>query len=57
MKIEKSAIYLTEQEMLELQSIVLDEDEKGALDLLKRLKKRIELQQRQHCGTPLVKGE
>lgn len=57
MKIEKSAIYLTEQEMLELQSIVLDEDEKGALDLLKRLKKRIELQQRQHCGTQLVTGE
>jgi hypothetical protein len=57
MNIEKSAIYLAEQEMLELQGIVLDEDEKAALEFVKRLKKRIELQQRQHCGTPLVKGE
>jgi hypothetical protein len=57
MNIEKSAIYLAEQEMLELQGIVLDEDEKAALEFLKRLKKRIELQQRRHCGTPLVKGE
>ena len=57
MKIEKSAIYLAEQEMLELQGIVLDEDEKVALEFVKRLKKRIELQQRQHCGAPLVKGE
>lgn len=57
MKIEKSAIYLEEQEMLELQGILLDEDEKAALEFLKRIKKRIDLQQRRHCGTPLVKGE
>ncbi len=57
MKIEKSAIYLEEQEMLELQRILLDEDEKAALEFLKRIKKRIDLQQRRHCGTPLVKGE
>jgi hypothetical protein len=57
MKIEKSAIYLTEHEMLELQGILFDEDEKAALEFLKRLKKRIEVQQRQHCGTPLVRGE
>ncbi len=57
MKIEKSAIYLAEQEVLELQSIILDEDEKAALEFLRRLKKRIETQQRQHCGTPLVRGE
>ena len=57
MKIEKSALYLEQQEMFELQAILLDEDEKGALEFLKRLKKRIEIQQRQHCGTPLVRGE
>jgi hypothetical protein len=57
MNIEKSGIYLAEQEMLELLGIVLDEDQEAALEFLKRLKKRIELQQRRHCGTPLVKGE
>lgn len=57
MNIEKSAIYLDEQEMLELQAILLDEDEKAALEFLKRIKKRLDIQQRRHCGTPLVKGE
>jgi hypothetical protein len=57
MNIEKSAVYLGEQEMLELQGILLDEDEKAALDFLKRLRSKIELQQRRHCGTGIVKGE
>lgn len=57
MKIEKMAIYLDEQQMLEMEAIVLDEDEKAALEFLKQLKKRLDLLQRQHCGTPLVKGE
>ena len=57
MKIEKSAIYLGEQDMIDLQAILLEEDEKAALEFLKRLKKRIETLQRQHCGTPLVRGD
>ncbi len=54
MNIEKSAVYLDESEMVELQGIVLDEDEKAALEFLRRLKKKIETQQRHHCGTPLA---
>lgn len=57
MNIEKSAIYLDEQQMIELQAILLDEDEKAALEFLKGIKRRLDLQQRRHCGTPLVKGE
>jgi hypothetical protein len=57
MKIEKIGLVLTEAELVELQTILFDEDEKSALGFLKRLKKRIELQQRQQCGSALVKGE
>jgi hypothetical protein len=57
MKIEKSAIYLAEEDMLELQGILFDEDEKAALEFLKRLRGKIEIQQRRHCGTGIVKGE
>ena len=57
MKIEKIGLVLTEAEMVELQTILFDEDEKAALGFLKQLKKRIELQQRQQCGSALVKGE
>jgi hypothetical protein len=57
MKIEKIGLVLTEAEMVELQTILFDEDEKSALEFLKQLKKRIELQQRQQCGSALVKGE
>ncbi len=57
MKIQKIAIYLDEQEMMELQAIVLDEDEKSALEFLKRLKNKIEVQQRSQCGSKLVRGE
>jgi hypothetical protein len=57
MKIEKIGLVLTEAEMVELQTILFDEDEKSALGFLKGLKKRIELQQRQQCGSALVKGE
>ncbi len=57
LKIEKSGVYLDEQEMMELQAIMLDEDEPAALEFLKRLKKKIEVQQRHHCGSKLVRGE
>ncbi|MBI5649803.1 MAG: hypothetical protein HZC40_05050 [Chloroflexi bacterium] len=51
MKIEKTGVMLEEAEMMELESILLDEDGKAALDFLKRLKRRIEILQRSHCGT------
>ncbi len=57
MKIEKSGVYLDEQEVMELQAILLDEDERGALEFLKRLKNKIEVQQRSQCGSKLVRGE
>ena len=57
MKIERIGIYLEEAEMVELQTILLDEDEQAALEFLKHLKKKIEVQQRQQCGSTLVKGE
>lgn len=57
MKIEKIAIYLTAAELLELEDILLNEDEKAALAFVRRIKKRIELQQRQQCGSALVKGQ
>ncbi len=57
MNIEKSAIYLTSEEILELEDIALNEDEKAALAFLKKLKKKIEVQQRQKCGSPVVRGE
>ena len=57
MKIQKIAIYLDEQEILELESIMLDGDELAAFEFLRRLKKKIEVLQRQQCGTKLVRGE
>jgi hypothetical protein len=57
MKIQKIAIYLDEQEILELESIMLDGDERAAFEFVKRLKKKIEILQRQQCGTKLVRGE
>ncbi len=57
MKIEKSGVYLDEQEVMELQAILLDEDERGALEFLKHLKNKIEVQQRSQCGSKLVRRE
>lgn len=57
MKIQKMGIYLDEQEILELEAIMLDGDEHAALEFLKKLKKKIEILQRQQCGTKLVRGE
>ncbi len=57
MKIQKIAIYFDEEEILELESIVLDGDERGAFEFLKKLKKKIEVQQRSQCGSKLVRGE
>lgn len=57
MKIQKIAIYFDEQEIVELQAIALDEDAAAALEFLKRLKNKIEVQQRSQCGSKLVRGE
>lgn len=57
LKIEKSGVYLDEQEMMELEAIIFDEDRQAAFEFLKRLRKKIEVQQRQHCGSKLVRGE
>lgn len=57
MKIQKIAIYFDEQEIVDLQAIALDEDAEAALEFLKRLKNKIEVQQRSQCGSKLVRGE
>ncbi len=57
MKIQKIAVALEAAELIDLQAILLDEDEHAALEFLKHLKKKIEVQERQQCGSPLVKGE
>jgi hypothetical protein len=57
MKIRKIAIVLEEADLVELESILLDEDEHAAFQFIERLGKKIDVQQRQQCGSPLVKGE
>ncbi|MBI3914867.1 MAG: hypothetical protein HY327_11870 [Chloroflexi bacterium] len=57
MKIQKVGVYLDEQEIMELETILMDEDEKAAFEFLKRLKKKIDVQQRSQCGSKLVRGE
>lgn len=57
MKIQKIAIYFDEPEVLDLEAIVLNEDERAALDFAKQLKKKIEVQQRSQCGSKIVRGE
>lgn len=52
MKIEKTGVVLEEKDVMDLEAIVLDADEKGALDFVKELKRRIEVQQHSLCGTP-----
>ena len=57
MKIQKIAIYFDEQEIMELQAVALDEDAEAALEFLKKLKKKIEVQQRSQCGSKIVRGD
>ena len=57
MKIQKIGIVLDESDLIELQAILLDQDQEDAFQFIKRLAKKIEVQQRQQCGSPLVKGE
>ena len=57
MKIQKLGIVLDESELIELEAILLDQDQEAAFQFIKRLAKKIEIQQRQQCGSPFVKGE
>ncbi len=57
MKIKKVGLVFEEADLVELQTILLDEDEQAAFQFLKRLARKIDVQQRQQCGSSLVKGE
>ena len=57
LKIQKIAVYFDEQEIIDLETIALDEDTQAALEFLKKLKKKIEIQQRSQCGSRIVRGE
>lgn len=57
MKIQKLGIVLEESDLIDLEAILLDQDEQAAFQFLKQLVKKIEVQQRQQCGSRLVKGE
>lgn len=57
MKIQKSGVVLEETEVIDLQAILLDQDKDAALEFVKRLARKIEIQQRHQCGSALVKGE
>lgn len=57
MKIEKIAIVFEESDLIDLEAILLDQDQAAAFQFVKRLAKKIEVRQRQQCGSPLVKGE
>jgi hypothetical protein len=56
-KIQKLGIVLDESELIELETILLDQDQAAAFQFVKHLAKKIEVQQRQQCGSPIVKGE
>ncbi len=57
MKIEKSGLTLEVEELVEIQTIILDEDARAALEFLKHLRNKIDVQQRKQCGSKLVRGE
>jgi hypothetical protein len=43
---------LSPEEVVELKMIVQDEDSEGALDFVRRLRKKILELERRHCGDP-----
>jgi hypothetical protein len=43
---------LSNEEMIELKMLVQDEDEAGALDYLRRLKRKVMDLEQKHCGDP-----
>ncbi len=46
------AITLSDEEVVELKMIVQDEDEQGALDFVRQLKRRVVEIEQKHCGDP-----
>jgi hypothetical protein len=46
------AITLSPQEVVELKMLVQDEDEAGALEYLRLLKKKVTDVEQRHCGDP-----
>jgi len=51
-KPQKVAPALSEEEVIELKMIVQDEDEAGALEYLRRMRRRIAEIEQRHCGDP-----
>ena len=51
-KPQKVALALSEEEVIELKMIVQDEDEAGALEYLRRMRRRITEIEQRHCGDP-----
>ncbi len=43
---------LTAEEVIELKMIAQDEDEKAALDFVRRLRRKVLEVERRHCGDP-----
>ncbi len=43
---------LSREEIIELKMLVQDEDEAGALDYLRRLKRKVVELEQKHCGDP-----
>ena len=43
---------LSPEEVVELKMIVQDEDSEGALDFVRRLRKKVLEMERHHCGDP-----
>lgn len=51
LEIRKTAVALDEQELLELERIITERNEKGALSFLKKaVYKKVESSQKQRCG-------
>jgi hypothetical protein len=45
-------IPLSPEEVVELKMLVQDDDEAGALDFLRRLRKKVRAIEQRHCGDP-----
>lgn len=45
-------ISLSAEEVVELKMIAQDEDEAGALDFVRRLRRKVQEIERRHCGDP-----
>ena len=45
-------VSLSAEEVVELKMIAQDEDEAGALDFVRRLRRKVQEIERRHCGDP-----